>query len=327
MRLRHLLVPIAAAASALAGAPAHAATVLDTTPLPTRVAAWNGTVAWSAFDAPANAWRLVFSTDGAAPVAAPVAPSPAPFDVDLGTNRNGFTYAVYTRCVTPPANEAINARGTGCDIYRLGVATGREEHLTALSSPTRDERDPTIFRGEIAFLRDEPVGGRRGSTLRVANTTSGAHGTRVLAKTNTSSLRDPELTYDRVAYVVSSRDARGFGRQEVHVRTLSGRSARNVYQAVSGGANEADIWGLSLATDNLHAFVWARTNDGSGQGNRIVRYDDGARRLTYALGSSRYRSVGDAGGDTGIVVSSENVAGAQTSAVVQLGRLEFRATP
>ncbi len=135
MRLRHLLVPIAAAASAVAGAPAHAATVLDTTPLPTRVAAWNGTVAWSAFDAQANAWRLVFSTNGAAPVAAPVAPSPAPFDVDLGTNRNGSTYAVYTRCATPPANQAINARGTGCDIYRLGVATGREEHLTATVVP------------------------------------------------------------------------------------------------------------------------------------------------------------------------------------------------
>jgi hypothetical protein len=332
MRLRNLLCGAGAAAAALgAGVPAaaSAAQTLDTVPGITQVAAWNGTIAWSTYDAAGKDWRLVFSKDGGAPVAAPIAPSPVPFDVDLGTNRNGSTYAVYSRCATPPVSPA-QAHGKGCDIYRLSVASGRETQLTSLSSPVYDDYDPTIFRGEIAFLRDERVGGRAGTTLRVANTTSGSHGTRVLAKTNSETLRSPQLTYDRVAYIVGYAKGRyGFGQQEVHTRTLSGRTARNVYRATSGGANFANITNIALASDDLHAFVWGRTNEGSGAGNRIVRYDAGAGRLSYAAGSPRYRNVADAGGDAGIVAVEETDGGGATteSAVRQLGPLDFSLRP
>ena len=96
------------------------------------------------------------SVDGGAP--APVAvPERAggPFDIDLGTNRSGPTYAVYTR---------------GGDLYRLSVATGVETKITKLSSPTLVERDPTIQRGEIAFIRRD--GGY--DQLRIGDTTSGS---------------------------------------------------------------------------------------------------------------------------------------------------------
>src|SRR3954462_14048532 len=118
MRFRSVLVSMGALAAASAAAPAaaHAATVLDTVPAITQVSAWSGTVAWSTYDGGQKAWRLGFSDDGGPPVAAPIPPSPGPFDVDLGRNRNGSTYAVYTRCATPPTLTTPPDRGTGCDV-------------------------------------------------------------------------------------------------------------------------------------------------------------------------------------------------------------------
>ena len=133
---RSLILTLGLAAAALApAASAQAATVLSSEPVPTHVAAWNGTVMWSQLDQATGNYRLVKSVNGGAPT--PVAvPQRAggPFDIDLGTNRSGATYAVYTR---------------DGDIYRLSVATGAETKITKLSSPTLAERDPTIQRGEI----------------------------------------------------------------------------------------------------------------------------------------------------------------------------------
>src|SRR3954454_14043775 len=137
---------------ALAPAAAHAATTIATEQRATQVAAWAGTVAWSSFDATTNDYHLVVSRNGAAPQRLPIAPAANAFDVDLGTNRSGSTYAVYSRCATP----ATNSRPpTDCDLYRLSLASGAEQKLDSLSSPTWDERDPTIFGGEIAFVRNE----------------------------------------------------------------------------------------------------------------------------------------------------------------------------
>src|SRR4051812_16270220 len=121
--LRNLLLTTAVVGGALApGAGAQAATVLSSEPVPTRVAAWNGTVMWSQLDQATGNYRLVKSVDASAPVSVAV-PERAgrPFDIDLGTNRSGSTYAVYTR---------------GGDIYRLGVASGVETKIAELSSPT-----------------------------------------------------------------------------------------------------------------------------------------------------------------------------------------------
>ena len=124
-------------------------------------------------DATTNDYHLVVSRNGGAPQRLPVAPSANAFDVDLGTNRSGSTYAVYSRCTTPATQ---NTPPTGCDLYRLSIASGVETKLDTLSSPTWDEREPTIFRGEIAFIRDETHGGRNEDVLRIGNTTSGAAG-------------------------------------------------------------------------------------------------------------------------------------------------------
>ncbi|MEA2235159.1 MAG: hypothetical protein QOD83_4975, partial [Solirubrobacteraceae bacterium] len=112
LSIRTSLATVALAGAVLAPAAAAqgAPTTLSVEQAPTRVAAWDGTVMWSHFDATAKTYSLVKSVDGGAPVPVGVAPrSGTPFDIDLGTNRSGATYAVYTR---------------NGDIYRLNVATG-----------------------------------------------------------------------------------------------------------------------------------------------------------------------------------------------------------
>lgn len=274
----------AAGAAALASAAHAAPATIATEQRATAVAAWAGTVAWSSYDPATNDYHLVVSRNGAAPQRVPVAASANAFDVDLGTNRSGSTYAVYSRCATPATNERPP---TGCDLYRLGLATGVEQKLDSLSSPTRDERDPTIFRGEIAFIRNETHGGRTSDVLRIGNTTSGSRGTTALVELNrlAGTLQEPELAESRVAYIRTDRSG---ATRDVHVRSLRAPgSDKLVYHARSGGANVANVTGPSLS-DTAASFMWARTNLGSGTGNRIVRYSIHTGRLAYALGSPRY---------------------------------------
>jgi hypothetical protein len=322
----------ALAAAALAPAADAASTTIATEQRATPVAAWAGAVAWSTYDAATNDYHLVVSRNGGAPQRVAVAPSANAFDVDLGTNRTGSTYAVYSRCTVA----ATDSRPpTGCDIYRLRLSNGVEQRLGSLSSPTWDEREPTIFAGRIAFIRNETHGGVNADVLRLGDTTSGAGGTTALVKLNrlAGALTDPELAAGRVAYIRADR--RGVTR-DVHVRTLrAGGGDKRVYRSTSGGANAASIAGVSLS-DTAASFMWARTNLGSGTGNRIVRYTIHTGKLAYALGSPRYQSTAWASQALGLAVvvdpSSTGTCSATVNepgrCLVQLtGPLRFDAKP
>jgi hypothetical protein len=258
---------------------------------PTRVAAWDGTVMWSRFDPATKTYSLVKSVAGGPAVAVGVAPrSGTPFDIDLGTNRSGATYAVYTR---------------DGDIYRLNVAGGTETKITKLSSPTLAERDPSIQRGRIAFIRRS--GGR--DELRVGDTTSGSNGSRLLLRRR--SILKPELGIKHVVYVVTSPGPiSDEGTQSVRIRNLRTGAERQVYRAVSGGANAANVTRPTNVTEP-EGFVWARTNNGSGAGNRLVRYTLRGSRLTFATGSPRYNSTAWAGAALGAATST-SLSGEET---------------
>ena len=277
--LRKCILALGVAAAALgSAAAAQAATVLSTEQAPTRVAAWNGTVLWSQLDQATGNYRLVKSVDGGAPVPVAVPERAAgPFDIDLGTNRSGSTYAVYTR---------------DGDIYRLGVASGVETKISKLSSPTLVERDPTIQRGEIAFIRRD--GGF--DQLRIGNTTSGSTGSRFLVKKR--SILSAELAIKQVAYVEHSGNSR-----LLHVRNISTGHDQVVYRATSGGANFAGITKPAYSAD-FNGFLWARTNLGSGTGNRLVRYQLTGSKLSYAQGSPRYNSTSWASPQLGAATAS-----------------------
>ena len=288
-QIRTFLLATAIAAGALLApaAVAHgASTTLSTEQAPTRVAAWDGTVLWSRFDPVTQTYSLVKSIDGAPPVAVGVpARAGAPFDIDLGTSRSGATFAVYTR---------------DGDIHRLNVATGVEAKIDKLSSPDHVERDPTIMRGEIAFIRRS----RGRDELRIGNTTSGSKGSRVLVRGR--SIISAELAITHVAYVVSVPSE--FRELQVHVRNLRSGADRSVYRARSGGANAAGVTRPTYVA-SPQGFLWARTNLGSGTGNRLVRYTLRGSRLTYAAGSPRYNSTAWAGAKLGAATASSIDAG------------------
>jgi hypothetical protein len=277
-----LLVAAALAAAVFAPAGAQGApTTLAVEAAPTRVAAWEGIVMWSRFDPATQTYALMKSVDGGAPVPVPVPPrSGAPFDLDLGTNRAGATYAVYTR---------------DGDIYRLNVAAGAETKVTKLSSPTRAERDPTIQRGQIAFIRRN----RGRDELRVGNTTSGSQGSRLIVRRR--SIVGAELGIRHVAYV--EQVPHEFRELRVRVRNISTRADRLVYRARSGGANAADVTRPTYIA-RREGFLWARTNTGSGTGNRLVRYTLRGSQLLYAQGSRRYVSTAWAGAALGAATAS-----------------------
>jgi len=333
MRRAARAVGLGALLAAVLAPAAHAApTTIATEQRATPISAWAGTVVWSSFDATTNDYHLVVSRNGAAPQRLAVAPSANAFDVDLGTNRSGSTYAVYSRCTTPATQ---NTPPTDCDLYRLSIASGIETKLDTLSSPTWDERDPTIFRGEIAFIRNETHGGKTQDVLRIGNTTSASQGTTALVKLNRlgGSLQDPEIAQSRLAYVKTNRNGTV---RDVHIRTLkAGGSDKRVYRSTSGGANAANVTGPALS-DTAGSFFWARTNNGSETGNRIVRYTISSGKLAYAIGSRLYQyttwasqALGIAAvvdpSATGSCSSNINVPGACT---VQLtGPLRFDAAP
>lgn len=267
---------------------------------PTRVAAWNGTVVWSRFDPATRTYALVKSVDGGAPLPVGVAPrSGGPFDVDLGTNRSGATYGVYTRAG---------------DIYRLNVATGAETRIDTLSSPALAERDPTIQRGEIAFIRRN--GGR--DELRIGNTASASRGSRLLVRAR--SIRKPELGARHVVYTVTSPGPiTDDGTQRMRIRNLRTGAERQIYRAVSGGANAAGVTRPSYVAAP-ERFLFARTNNGSGRGNRIVRYTLRGSALTYARGAPSYNSTAWVSEALGVATATSLTGDESPGACVDAGR-------
>jgi len=284
--MRRSLLSFALAATALAAAPvAHAAeTVLAVEQAPATAASWDTNYAWSSYDAATKTYKLVTWQNGQK-VTLPIAPAADPFDVDLGTNRSGSPYAVYTR---------------GGDIYRLGLKTGREEKVTKLSAPNDAESQPTIWSGRIAFVRREG----RGFSLRYGDTTSGSKGSKLVTKIDAKegSITDPQLTQGRIAYTVIKGSSRS-----IHVRTLSTGKAKSIYTAKSGGANFADVTRPAWAQNGSFLY-WARLNFGSGTGNRVVRWSVSTGKLSYALGSARIRSLDVADPSAGFLVA-ENFGG------------------
>lgn len=285
INMRPALVVTTATAVLLAVATSARAapTTLAREQAPTRVAAWEGTIVWSALDAGSGRYVLVKSVAGRAPVPVGVASRARPFDVDLGTNSLGSTYAVYTR---------------DDDVYLTHVASGRERRLTGLTSRSFAERDPTIDRGNVAFIRR--VRGR--DQLREGRTSRRSRGTRLLV--GRSAIVMAELSPKHVAYVDTrpgpiSNDAS----KRVHIRNRRTGRDHVVYTATSGGANYADVTRPTYARSPA-GFVWVRTNAGSGRGNRVVRYTLRGSRLSYAQGTALEVSSAWAGTSLGLATSS-----------------------
>ena len=315
-RIRSSLLTAAVATATLAPAATAqgAATTLAVEPAPTRVAAHDGTVMWSRLDPVTRTYSLVKSVQGGAPAPVAIAPrANGPFDIDLGTNRSGATYAVYTR--------------DDGDIYRLDVTTGNEVEgrQAQLADDRRARPDDHARRDRLhpprAWLR--PAAHR--------HTSASSKGSRLIVKHR--SLVHAELSITHVAYVVTGPGPiSDNGARYVRIRNLKTGADRQVYRAVSGGANYANTTRPTYVA-SPRGFMWARTNQGSGTGNRFVRYTLRGSKLAYAQGNALIVSTAWAGNLLGTATSTAladtacNDAGVQYCHVGLSGPLQFDLRP
>jgi hypothetical protein len=268
------LLPTLAVAAAVCAAPAataHAADLAEE-PRPTSVTSVFDVLAWSHFDG--SGYRLGTSRG---PVGEP---RRVPYGADLGTNRAGRPYAVFTRCAP------------GCDLVRMRLDTGAQQVVTKLSAPDADEHQPTIHLGRIAFVRREG----RSWSLRTGDTTSGSRGSRLRVKVPARSARivDPQLGMGVLAYTVVTGSVR-----EVRVLTL--RTGRDrVVLRVRG--RSVQTLRPSWAGNERHLYLAVIGGRG---GNRFVRWSAGTGRLAFAPAPAALHSASWVGGDAGMLIAEE----------------------
>lgn len=138
------------------GRSASADVVIATEVRPTTVSAFGGLVVWSSA-VPTTGQYVLRSWNGTSVETLPIAARAAPFDADLGPDRQGRPVAVFSRCTIeqPEATGPFPdyGDGRGCDLFRYRFDARREERLRSLSSSHHDEFTPTIWGTRVAFAR------------------------------------------------------------------------------------------------------------------------------------------------------------------------------
>jgi hypothetical protein len=154
-----LVGPAALVTPVVLAAPAEAAdTVLAAAPDTAAITAYAGQVVLSQLDPLTGQWALVRYENGAF-TRLPITERAVPFDADAGPDAGGNPVVVYSRCAQEPAATGFDATpdwetATGCDLYELPL-TGAptEQKLTAASAPGESETTPSIWKGNLAFVR------------------------------------------------------------------------------------------------------------------------------------------------------------------------------
>jgi hypothetical protein len=249
----------------LTAAPAAAAQRLATEAAPFTADAYGDVIAWSSYDAAAKNFHLKLLRGGDA-ITPAIAPSPEPFDLDVGPGPDGAPLVVYSR---------------GGDIFQYDPATGLEQPLAEVNTPGV-ERNPSIQRDALAFVREvhrRPVVYLR----RGGNTRRQLHP----RFKRTLGVEDVELS-SRGLFVVYRTDIVPTCCSRATLYRIAGGKLRHVFAVPSGGANFGRIVTPTVFGRNVY---FGRTNNGSGQGNRFFRYDLRSRRLFSARGTSHALSL------------------------------------
>jgi hypothetical protein len=234
-RLRQLLLPLAGLAALAAAAPAHADDMVAELSRDTPIAAYGGALAWSAYDAASDRYRLVVvAAPGAAPAAVPIAPSRRAFDVSLGPDSHGRVVALYSRC---------KGAGTRCDIYRYGLVDRRERKL-GFSSPREDEAWPVQWGSRVAFVRRHATGGRgeiSDCDVPFLRTLSSTAPSRRLDRGSCGRTTGLSLRRDRIVQVTFGSPASAT-RFDSQVRLLSAHGGAVKVVARQGSGEESNVF-------------------------------------------------------------------------------------
>ena len=228
--------------------------------------AYGNVVAWSSYDAAARAYRLRLLVGGA--------------PVDAGRRR-------LARPVRPRRRP------------RPGRRAARRLLAARRPLPVRpgDGRRVAAGRGQHARHRAAPEHPLRPARLRpprqrqARRSICAPAGTRSASRGRASRRRWPSRTSSSARAACSSSTAPTSSRRAARAPTLyrvDGKRLRHLFYVGSGGANFGQLVTPSVVGRSIY---FARTNQGSGQGNRFFRYDLRTRRLFAARGTSRAQSV------------------------------------
>ncbi|MEO8688665.1 MAG: hypothetical protein ABI611_10650 [Solirubrobacteraceae bacterium] len=256
---------IALLALALGAAPAAADERLAVESAPFTADAFGDVIAWSSYDPALKTYSLRLLRGGQ-PITPAVEPSSKAFDLDVGPGPDGAPLVVYARAG---------------DLFQFDPATGLEQPLAEVNTHAI-ESSPSIHRSALAFVRDvhrKPV---------------------VYLRKDGNTRRQPRPRFKHTLEVdgleLSSRGVFVTYRTDIVptcctratlYRVIGGR-LRHVFAVGSGGANFGQIVTPTVFGRNVY---FGRTNNGSGQGNNLFRYDLGSRKLFAARGTSRALSL------------------------------------
>lgn len=256
---------IALLALALGAAPAAADERLAVESAPFTADAYGDVIAWSSYDPALKTYSLRLLRGGQ-PITPAVEPSSKAFDLDVGPGPDGAPLVVYARAG---------------DLFQFDPATGLEQPLAEVNTHAI-ESSPSIHRSALAFVRDvhrKPV---------------------VYLRKDGNTRRQPRPRFKHTLEVdgleLSSRGVFVTYRTDIVptcctratlYRVVGGR-LRHVFAVGSGGANFGQIVTPTVFGRNVY---FGRTNNGSGQGNNLFRYDLGSRKLFAARGTSRALSL------------------------------------
>jgi hypothetical protein len=256
MPLRRLFGLCALALALVPAAPAAADQAVADIGRESPVAAYGGWEAWSRFDESTGRYTPTLRDPATGALTTPLPSSKRPWDVALGPDVHGDVVAVYQRCGS-----------SGCDVRRLNVATGADQALKTVSSPSYDEATPAIWRSTVVFTRhvgncDVPYVkdlGFSASSRRLLKskclTTPAGH----------ASIRGSQIIISSVD--LSGADSNGAGRKVSELRKYSSAaSGSQVILSVTFG-EESNLF-AQVAQDDRFAYT-ARI--GFHQANTFVR--------------------------------------------------------
>jgi hypothetical protein len=245
--------------------------------------AWGGVTAFSQFDPATYEYRLAVIRGGA-PELLPLAPQPAPFDLDVGPGPDGKPTLVYARCPVATGTPVAN----GCDLYRYSFATATEAPIAGANTAS-EETAPSVWKDELVFARTRPYAAVARVYRRPLDR-PGARSTRLALiprercragacrRTDYGTVDETELRGSRLAVVVRVGPGR-YDAPDVQVRLLDhGRATLVANAAVGAISVRKQFLGLSFEAGTL-SFA------------RSFYYSSPDRVFRYRIARGRYSSA------------------------------------
>jgi hypothetical protein len=329
---RHPLLLLAPLAVTLAVCtPAAAAdTVVARLQRPSTIRAYAGIQVLSAYDG--SAYRLAVLRQGQMEIL-PVAPSQAPFDVDIGPDRSGRPQLVYTRCRVERSDIAMGRNDSeGCDLALFSLeGRGGERPVRGANTSDGNEFAPTLWKGRIAFARKVPGQPHPLVLLRDLRAPRSRPSLRlpsITRATRTRGILELDLAGRHLAQIVFSA-----GRTEVRLVDVRDRRARRL-AAMGVGEGGQYFAGIGFADGYL---AWATQWIAGGGALRpgIYRYGLSTGELVRAphpRGMLWIVGLASAGPDTAYVADAsptedgcgETLDAPRSCQVIRTGPLHFQ---